>query len=177
MRLALGLLAGLGQSWSEGLAAIERRSREPPSLQVSPGEDEMFDSNTGRASARRILDVRDVASEGCHTLLLDGDLDISSGAELNAIIGRLCEKGVERLTIDLSNLGFMDSTGLHAIISASELCAKHGNEFSVTAVPPRARRIFEVTGLAEQPWFQGGGVPAAPNEAVAGRQPRPSRAP
>jgi anti-sigma B factor antagonist len=122
----------------------------------------MFISDTGRASGRRILDVRDVPSDEGHTLVLEGELDISSGPELKAIIVRLCEEGIERLTIDLSKLGFMDSTGLHAIVSASELCAKHGYEFSVTAVPPLARRIFEIAGLAEQPWFQGGVVPGVP---------------
>jgi anti-sigma B factor antagonist len=123
----------------------------------------MFDSDTRRTSARRILEVRDVASEGCHTLLLEGDLDMSSCAELKAMIAQLCEEGIEQLAIDLSSLDFMDSTGLHAIISASALCAKHGNEFSVTAVPPRARRIFELTGLAGQPWFEGGSSPALRN--------------
>jgi anti-sigma B factor antagonist len=125
----------------------------------------MFISDTGRASGRRILGVRDVPSNGCHKLILDGDLDISSGPELKAIIVRLCEEGTERLTIDLSKLTFMDSTGLHAIISASQLCAKHGSGFSVTSAPLAVQRIFEICGLAEQPWFQGEDSPVVQNEA------------
>jgi anti-sigma B factor antagonist len=123
----------------------------------------MFISDTGPASGASILDVRELRSGGRHTLLLEGDLDISSGPELKASITRLCEQGTERLTLDLSKLTFMDSTGLHAIISASQLCAKHGSEFSVTSAPLAVQRVFEICGLAEQAWFQDRSSPVVQN--------------
>jgi anti-anti-sigma factor len=74
---------------------------------------------------------------------------------LKAMIARLCEGGVKQLTIDLSKLTFMDSMGIHLLISASQLCAKHRCVFSATAAPPAVQRILEICGVADQPWFQG----------------------
>ena len=108
------------------------------------------------------LELVDVASGSRHTLRLSGALDMASATGLNETLLRLCADGTQAITLDLTNLEFMDSTGLYAIISAKELCQKHEYEFSLIQGPASIRRLFEVTGLLDSLPFQphvGGGDP------------------
>jgi anti-anti-sigma regulatory factor len=47
----------------------------------------------------------------------------------------------------------MDCAGLHVLVGASELCARNGCEFEVTA-GPAAERVLEMSGLGGAPWLQ-----------------------
>jgi anti-anti-sigma regulatory factor len=47
----------------------------------------------------------------------------------------------------------MDCAGLHVLVGASELCARNGCEFEVTA-GPAAERVLEMSGLGGVPWLQ-----------------------
>jgi anti-sigma B factor antagonist len=105
------------------------------------------------------LELVDVASGSRHTLRLSGELDIASASGLNETLMKLLADGAQAITLDLRNLEFMDSTGLYAILSATELCQKNEYEFSLIQGPASIRRLFEVTGLIDSLPFQpnGGG--------------------
>ncbi len=102
----------------------------------------------------QMLEVQDVITDGRHTLLLSGELDMASAPELEAIVVRLCELGSKHLTLDLSKVTFIDSTGLQAVIDARNRCALHDQEFRITPGPPSVQRIFEITGLLESLPFE-----------------------
>jgi anti-sigma B factor antagonist len=104
------------------------------------------------------LDLVDVASGSRHTLRLSGALDMASSTGLNEALVRLCADGAQAITLDLTNLEFMDSTGLYAILSAKELCQRNEYEFSLIQGPASIRRLFEVTGLLDSLPFQPIGV-------------------
>ncbi len=78
--------------------------------------------------------VQDVVSGNRHTLILSGELDLASAADLEPVILRICGD-VSALVLDLSRLTFMDSTGLRLILLAGSLCRERGCEFSI--VPGR----------------------------------------
>ncbi len=70
------------------------------------------------------------------SVLLVGELDIDSAHRLQQAIARLFAAGrVEALTLDLSGLAFIDSTGLAAIVYASKLCERSGCELAVIRGP------------------------------------------
>jgi anti-sigma B factor antagonist len=100
------------------------------------------------------LELVDVASGSRHTLRLSGALDMASATGLNEALLRLSADGARAITLDLTNLEFMDSTGLYAILSAKELCQRHEYEFSLIQGPASIRRLFEVTGLIDSLPFQ-----------------------
>ena len=81
-----------------------------------------------------------------HTLLLSGELDLASAPELEAEAHRLCGEGAGELVLDLSELDFMDSTGLRALLTCIHLCEEHGCVFLVTPGRPQVERLFEVVG-------------------------------
>ena len=106
------------------------------------------------------LELVDVVSGSRHTLRLSGALDMASATGLNEALLRLSADGTQAITLDLTNLEFMDSTGLYAILSAKELCQRHEYEFSLIQGPASIRRLFEVTGLLDSLPFQAHGVEA-----------------
>jgi anti-anti-sigma factor len=99
--------------------------------------------------APRSFEVQDVVSGGRHRLLLTGELDLAPAAELEAMLVRLCAEGTKEITIDLSKLRFMGSTGLRLVLLAKELCEEHGYDFYLVAGPANIQRMFEMTGLLD----------------------------
>jgi anti-sigma B factor antagonist len=87
-----------------------------------------------------------------HTLVLSGELDMSAEDELEtAIIS--CAKAA-RLTLDLSQLTFMDSTGLTLMLLASDLCKAHGIVFALVPGPRQVQRVFEIAGVLDSLPFE-----------------------
>ncbi len=90
------------------------------------------------------------------SVLLVGELDIDSAHRLQQTIARLFAVGrVKALTLDLSGLAFIDSTGLAAIVYASKLCERSGCELAVIRGPDTVQQVFALTGLLEQLPFYG----------------------
>jgi len=93
------------------------------------------------------LTVRDVGSSGRHRLLLSGELDIASAPMLEATLASVTAKGASEVVLDLTELTFMDSTGLRAVLSLHELCSQEGYAFSLTGANGSVQRLFELTGV------------------------------
>jgi anti-sigma B factor antagonist len=95
------------------------------------------------------LDVEEIANGDHYTLALSGELELSSANTLQNACARLFERGISSLTIDLSKLMFIDSTGLAAIILAGKICERDGHDFWLIPGPRAVQRLFELTGLID----------------------------
>lgn len=102
------------------------------------------------------VDIQDSEHEGHHTLLLQGELDMAAVPSLEAEVRDLCGEDTRGITLDLSGLRFIDSTGLAAIVLVSRLCAKHGYSFELLPGPRSVQRLFETTGLIAELPFRAG---------------------
>jgi anti-sigma B factor antagonist len=102
------------------------------------------------------LQLQDVVSDGRHTLVLTGELDIASCPQLVATVLQICSTGASALVLDLSGVTFMGSTGLSAILSARGLCGKHGCEFMLIPGPDQVQRLFELAGVLDRLPFGSG---------------------
>jgi anti-anti-sigma factor len=98
--------------------------------------------------------VQDVVSERHHRLLLSGELDMRGAATLEACLHQVSASGATSLVMDLSQLTFMDSTGVRMTLLARQLCAQHECEFLLIQGPAQIQLVFEVTGLLNQLPFQ-----------------------
>ena len=87
-----------------------------------------------------------------YTLAIAGELDLATSPELEARAEQLCAEGRE-LVFDLSELAFIDSTGLLAILKTRDLCAERLCGFFLTRGPPAVQRLFELTGLLDRLHF------------------------
>jgi anti-anti-sigma factor len=109
-------------------------------------------------SAQGIFQMRQEDHAGRYRLVLSGELDLHSAAELENAITRLCRAGALEIELDLRELVFIDSSGVRAIVWAREKCAEHRSQFFI--VPgkhPGPRRLFEIMKLDEVlPWRDAG---------------------
>jgi len=98
-----------------------------------------------------ILQLTTERSEGGPTrVVLTGELDISSAAQLEEELVRIEADPPPVLVADLRGLEFMDSTGLRAIVSADARAREQGRRLVVVRGPAAVDRIFSVTGLDER---------------------------
>src|SRR4051794_27253160 len=81
------------------------------------------------------------------TVAVHGDLDLRTAPELCACLG--AHRG-EPMLIDLTSIGFCDSSGLRAIMGEARESAIQGGELHVVAPSGTpVRRLLELTGLTE----------------------------
>jgi stage II sporulation protein AA (anti-sigma F factor antagonist) len=105
-----------------------------------------------------LVDIRVAVADGRYTVAVSGELDILSAGKLEAVLLEISGDSASALRLDLSELTFMDSTGLRTILLAKELCDSHGFELSLVPGPPKVQRLFEVTALLRVLPFEGDGA-------------------
>jgi anti-sigma B factor antagonist len=87
-----------------------------------------------------------------------GELDLSVVPRFAAA---LAEARVDRreLIVDLTGVGFLDSTCLRELLGQAEIADRAGRRLKLVAPPPPAGRIFEVTGTQSRfSWVPAPGV-------------------
>jgi anti-anti-sigma factor len=82
---------------------------------------------------------------GSYVAVISGELDIESVGRLNDLVDDFLTRPVTDLRFDLSDLEFMDSSGLGLLLRLT-------NQFGparVRGARPLIRRVIEVSGLTE----------------------------
>lgn len=85
---------------------------------------------------------------GYDVITVTGEIDIATVAALREPLNALAESG-RPVIADLDRVGFMDASGLGAIVGASRRAAAHGASLHVVC-GGRTRRLFHVAGLDRQ---------------------------
>jgi anti-sigma B factor antagonist len=74
-----------------------------------------------------------------------GDVDLKTARSFRGALDEAAQDGKPRLIVDMSEVPFMDSSGLAALIGAQK--AFRESTQLVVVCPDNLRRIFEVTRL------------------------------
>jgi anti-sigma B factor antagonist len=91
----------------------------------------------------------DVASPGagCLRVQVRGDVDLSTSPELGETLTCAIDAG-NSVVLDLSEVTFIDSTGLNTLIRVLKACETNGGALSISPnLPAQVSRVFEITGL------------------------------
>ena len=92
------------------------------------------------------IDVRRDAGADTATLVLSGELDIVTYEGFGRAATQLREQGVRHTTVDLSDLDFMDSMGIRALIEIHKDTAADGG--TATFIEgARISRIVDLSGM------------------------------
>jgi anti-sigma B factor antagonist len=104
------------------------------------------------------LAVAEQGSNGEHVVRVEGELDIATAPDLEAVLLRPRPRD-ERVILDLAGLRFMDSTGLRVLLRATSGAREGRWELFLRNVPHNIRRLFALAGL------EGAVPPEAPPDA------------
>jgi anti-sigma B factor antagonist len=81
-------------------------------------------------------------------LTVSGDLVIGEAeTTFKKTITRLLEEGHVNLLVDLSAVGFLDSSGLGALVRALTLAQKEGGSAKLLHAGPQVRKLLQMTKL------------------------------
>lgn len=95
------------------------------------------------------FDVAASSEAGEHTLTLSGELDIATADQLTDALAGLAPRPGDNLTIDLSAVSFMDSTGLRVLIAANANAKAAGYDLLIVTGESPAKRVLELTRMDE----------------------------
>ncbi|MFC6081778.1 STAS domain-containing protein [Sphaerisporangium aureirubrum] len=76
-----------------------------------------------------------------------GELDANGLGTLGEDLDLALCKGAPRLLFDMSELNFIDSSGLRLLVSACAQATRHGGTCALCSLRPMPRTIMNVTGL------------------------------
>jgi anti-sigma B factor antagonist len=93
------------------------------------------------------FDVRVVNCDGHALVVGRGEIDMGSGPALRDALFAAQNEAAD-VIVDLSDVTFMDSTGINALIGAYRRRPTDGSLIVVGANSP-VRRVFEITGFSE----------------------------
>ncbi len=80
---------------------------------------------------------------------LAGDLDGTAGPALGEAWIAASSGGVDRVVLDFSGTGYMNSTGIALIVELIGRARASGCRLSARGLSPHYRQIFEITRLAD----------------------------
>lgn len=85
------------------------------------------------------------SDQGEAVVALTGELDLASAAELERAVRELRAGGCDRVVVDLSDVDFLDSTGLRVLISLRNTAQRAGHRLTIVPGRQGVQRIFELT--------------------------------
>ena len=81
------------------------------------------------------------------TVRLEGTCDLAPAPELKAALQPLIPPDVDDVTVDVSGLGFIDSTGLGVILGAMRRLREGSGALRIAGAKGTVLRVLEVTDL------------------------------
>ncbi|MGZ8567290.1 MAG: STAS domain-containing protein [Actinomycetota bacterium] len=93
----------------------------------------------------------EVEQEGRWTLVkVAGELDLATAPELRSKVLNLVDDGARNLALELSAVGFMDSSGLGAIMACAKRVQELGGDLVIVAPEGSSvTKLFALTGLED----------------------------
>jgi anti-anti-sigma factor len=78
-----------------------------------------------------------------------GELDPLGAPDLAAVLDALIDRGHQRITIDATELGFIDASGLGVFAAARARLLRSDGEIRILGLSDLSYRVFEITGLVD----------------------------
>lgn len=93
----------------------------------------------------------EVSTRGAASVVsVAGELDLATSSALEQELERLAGEHVPLVIVDLSELDFMDSTGLSVLVRAHQRSAQAGQRFGLVNGSSQVQRLLDLTGVADR---------------------------
>jgi anti-sigma B factor antagonist len=90
-----------------------------------------------------------VTEDGECRLRLHGELDLVSITQVRDGVTQVIASGTTRLTLDLADLVFIDSTGIGELVRARGRAHSHGVEYRVVGAQGQVAQVLETVGVID----------------------------
>jgi anti-sigma B factor antagonist len=84
---------------------------------------------------------------GVAVVQVEGQLIVGNRQELKELVQAALDGGERRILIDFSRTGYIDSSGLGALVSISKRIREMGGELRLSGLNEDLRSLFELTKL------------------------------
>jgi anti-sigma B factor antagonist len=82
-----------------------------------------------------------------YIVTVSGEVDLATSPDLDAAVIAGLESGTNSVIIDLTDVSFMDSSGLGVIVRALKRCREAEIELDLVISNDRVLKVFGITGL------------------------------
>jgi len=86
---------------------------------------------------------------GRDVVVVRGEIDVATSATLRDELYAVIDGGSRSLVIDLSDLGFIDSSGLGVLVGSLKHMRERDGQLVIAGLAQPALRVFEITGLTD----------------------------
>jgi anti-anti-sigma factor len=91
--------------------------------------------------------VRDVGADAERVVVRPaGELDLEAADDVAAAVEKLLDDGFPHVVVDLRELSFLDSSGIHMLAEASRSAERRHRAVSLIRGPRNVQRVLELTG-------------------------------
>ena len=91
----------------------------------------------------------DAPETGTVVIALQGEADMTTAMKFNESFFTAARAGARRFVADLSDVSFIDTTMLNALVVGHRRMARDHGSFAVVCNGPRVARVLEITGLGQ----------------------------
>jgi anti-anti-sigma factor len=83
------------------------------------------------------------------TIAAVGEIDLATAGDIETQLQELWESGWVAVDIDLRQVTFMDSSGLHMMVRATRAAHRMGRSLTIIDGSDQVRRLLELTSMEE----------------------------
>ena len=94
-----------------------------------------------------VLQVTEETTGGAHLIATAGEIDHATSRLLADALRRATVAGEGNVVLDLSEVSFIDSAGISALLNGLRRLTRQRRKLIVVCPPGRPRRVFELLGL------------------------------
>lgn len=93
------------------------------------------------------LSIQEEEFKRVRLITVVGRVDSSNASQLDDKLKALIEGGSHNLVLELSQVNYMSSAGLRAIVAALRECKKHSGDVRLAMVSARVAEVLDLAGL------------------------------
>lgn len=94
------------------------------------------------------MDIKEeVINDSIYKLNLSGRMDIVGVGEIETRFAGMCASPRKSIIVDMSQVGYMSSIGIRALLMNGKAVAKRGGKFALLSPQPVVKNVLEVSGI------------------------------
>lgn len=93
------------------------------------------------------MDIEVTRSAAITVVVPRGDLDMAAADQMKRVLTGLVNDGSVKLLVDLASVGYIDSSGMGALVASLKQARTAGGDLRLCELQDDVRAIFEMTRL------------------------------